>query len=616
MIAFRLFRTLALGIVAASVCAAAAASPVPVGYLAWDVTDPGMTGEFDIVNQTGPNSSGDSTWPVTSSLTFSSLSLAVSFSNGTMSTFGEAYFTLSGDGLSFDGSAIALGNGAAVPTGAVLTGVLAPTDAALFDAQIDHFLPTFSARIPSRDDGLIDGDLALIDATTVAVSSVPEPDVAWLFATGLLPLLARAKAHRRRHSTANRRVRTRGRWSGRAALFAAALLAIAAPAFAAVKLNSWSAPSKGVAGKTLVNLTATGVLLQSNETPQSIAVSFADSCGGAAVASAPAASVVPIVATSIRVQVKLPATLTARTYAVSVSGTTTAGAFVSGNCSLVNVAAPVDDWQTLITSNWTMPAQTEGYVCRIIVAQSDMYISALRAASAPYLAILTIADTSTDPVIGADFSCGAGSSFGKGVFMAGPGTGELTMPGGVAMHVRPGQFLLLDQHVVNDTDQGQVGSTVIQVRTADPATITGEAEFAFAGTFLINDPSDGLPHTAVGSCFSSGNERVFALQPHLQSAGVHVSLTRTRNGQQATLIDADYSLVAQPISPVAAELQDLEPGDHLTTACTYVNTSGQTETFGESSHNEQCFVGMYRTPPHVPSNPTTSPIYACALGMN
>ena len=101
----------------------ALADPVPLGYLIWDVTDPGVSGEFDIVNQTGANSSGDGTWPVTTDLPFTGLSLTVSFSDGSTSAFGDTYFTLAPDGLSFDGAPIAIGAGV-LPTGSMLTGQL------------------------------------------------------------------------------------------------------------------------------------------------------------------------------------------------------------------------------------------------------------------------------------------------------------------------------------------------------------------------------------------------------------------------------------------------------------------------------------------------------------
>jgi hypothetical protein len=581
----------------------ARADPVPLGYLVWDVTSPGTSGEFDLVNQTGPNGSGDATWPVDTAVSFSSLSLTVAFSDGSSFT-SNSYFQLSADGLSFDGNPIAIGT--RQPTGATLLGVLGPLDVVLFDGQPQHLLSSFTASIAFRAGGLADGDLALVEAA--AVSAVPEPGTASLLAAGLLPWAAGAFVRRRRSRVPKKPMR-------RARLVAATMLLTvvpAVPALAAVKLNAWSAPANGTAGTTYVNVTATGAPLAPNNLPQSVAVSFAESCGAAAVASVAPSSVISIAGSSVRIQARLPANLTARTYAVSVAGVTGSGAFASANCSLVNVSVPVDDWKPLIEGHWSLPAQTEGFQCRTILAQSDMDIVALRSVPDPYQTIVTVADSWTGPV-NSDFGCNAGTLLKTGIFMAGPGTGELTLPPGVAMHVRPGQFVSINQHVVNDTDSDQSGSTLIQVRTGDPATITDEAELALGGTFLINIPSDGVRHTASGGCGVHIAQRVFALQPHLQATGVHVAFRHDVGNDGTPLVDADYSISSQFIYPVPTAQQTLAVGDRVVTTCSYVNSTGQTKVFGESALNEQCFVGMYRTPPYVPPDASSS-LLACASG--
>jgi hypothetical protein len=77
----KVLSALALGLAAALVGPAAFASAIPVGYISYDVTGTGVA-QFDINNETGVNSSGDSTFPVTTSVSLSDLSLDVKFASG------------------------------------------------------------------------------------------------------------------------------------------------------------------------------------------------------------------------------------------------------------------------------------------------------------------------------------------------------------------------------------------------------------------------------------------------------------------------------------------------------------------------------------------------------
>src|SRR5579859_1536678 len=131
---------------------AARASDIPVGFISYDVTGTNVA-QFDIVNQTGPNSSTfpDTTFPVTNSISLSSLSLLVGYSGGGTATFGSSYFTLDADGLSFDGHALSTLTGP--PAGlfgaisATLTGSFSTTSFTLNDGSTATVSPTFSAEI-------------------------------------------------------------------------------------------------------------------------------------------------------------------------------------------------------------------------------------------------------------------------------------------------------------------------------------------------------------------------------------------------------------------------------------------------------------------------------------
>ena len=173
-----------------AVCATAGFGElIPVGYVSWDVAFPGNAGEFDIINQTGPNSSvfPNTTFPITTTLSLSSLLLVVHFDDGATTVDGSSYFTLSGDGESFNGTAIPIGGTNPLPTSATLTGDFSPTTVTVNPDRTVTILPTFSTTLVDSPN-LVDGDLGIIYATT-ATSAVPEPGLRILLTIALGSLM-------------------------------------------------------------------------------------------------------------------------------------------------------------------------------------------------------------------------------------------------------------------------------------------------------------------------------------------------------------------------------------------------------------------------------------------
>jgi hypothetical protein len=191
--------TVVFGIGSAAV---ASASAIAIGIVSWDVNFPGNAGQFDIINLTGANSSGDAAFPVTTPVNLASLGLHVDFVNGSSTNFGSSYFSLGLDGLSFDGSPIAIGGANPLPTQGILTGTLSPLTFTLFDGSSVTVLPGFTATVlPSSGRTLQDGDFAVIFAQTTTAggggdATVPEPGTMVLLGAGVMGLvLARKRFH-------------------------------------------------------------------------------------------------------------------------------------------------------------------------------------------------------------------------------------------------------------------------------------------------------------------------------------------------------------------------------------------------------------------------------------
>jgi hypothetical protein len=319
------------------------ADTVPVGYVSFDVTGTNVA-EFDITNLTGVNSLPP-IFPVTSTLDLTDLSITVNFPGNVSDTYGSSYFTLGPDGISWTGAQLSTLSGP--PTGlagaisATLTGMFVENAAQLNGANVWTVAnPNFSATITDPSGFLLDGDLAVIDATVT-----PEPSTWLLLATGVLGVLFFAGAGRikRRHIV-------------KALPFACLLLLLPAVSRAqsAVTLSTTTTPGSAVSGG---NVSVTGSGFPSGSiTPADVSVTVAGTCGGGGT-SATAILVTEVLGPVYKIELTLPG-LSAGTYYVSLSGTTsTSNTFASTNCAKLVVTAGVSSTLTLTvnpesTSDW------------------------------------------------------------------------------------------------------------------------------------------------------------------------------------------------------------------------------------------------------------------------
>jgi hypothetical protein len=247
---------------------------------------------------------------------------------------------------------------------------------------------------------------------------------------------------------------------------------------------------------------------------------------------------------------------------------------------------PSDGYTTLIQSTWSLSANTEQYRCIRLTATTDTFIKSIRplAPVGTHHTVLMIG-----PPDGPDGDTECSSVLTKpAIYASGVGTEALDMPDGVAIHIRPGQQLLLNLHLFDLSDDPITGTSGIQIMTTDPVDAAHEAGVILAGK------TKGLvvpvgASTQTGTCtVPSAGITVFAIAPHMHLLGTHMTVTYSHDTTPATLLDTDYSFdnqnfrVMQPAVTSAA-------GDQMTIACSYMNETGADVLFGESTENEMCF---------------------------
>ena len=277
---------------------------------------------------------------------------------------------------------------------------------------------------------------------------------------------------------------------------------------------------------------------------------------------------------------------------LTITSTTLPG---GGGGTTTTTLAVQSQWVPLIGRSWTMPALSEGYRCRRIQVQSDMYITGFRAASTSTVFQMTVSVSSTSAPLG-DYDCSPNNIDQRVIYESGIGTNDLEFPLGVGVHLHAGDYVNVNLSLDNEGTKAADGFAGILVRTGSAASVINNAGLVLAGTFSISIPNDGMPHTANGGCPWHSENQVVALWPHLHARGTHVNMLIAPGASTPqTVIDAPYAIDHQPIIPAALALH---PGDNVGVTCTYVNnTQTNPLVFGDSpGASEQCFVGMYVWP--------------------
>jgi hypothetical protein len=252
---------------------------------------------------------------------------------------------------------------------------------------------------------------------------------------------------------------------------------------------------------------------------------------------------------------------------------------------------PTDGYVSLINGDWSLPPASdprhEKYVCVRLTAASDIYIKAIRpvAPQGTHHTVLMLGSPDGD-----DGVTDCNSALVKpAIYASGVGTQALTLPSGVAVHVRRGQQLLLNLHLFNGGDATLTGTSGIEILEARPEEVQHEAGVVLTGK------AQGLQvppnrSTQVGRCTTPANVTIFSIAPHMHMLGIHmrVSYANAGGGGVRELYNQDYSFDGQRFSDLATPLVT-SAGGRLTIECTYMNTTGQTVVFGESSTQEMCY---------------------------
>ena len=261
---------------------------------------------------------------------------------------------------------------------------------------------------------------------------------------------------------------------------------------------------------------------------------------------------------------------------------------------------PPDDFAAIASRSWTIPPG-EYYKCTRVRLDRDVVVSAFRslAPQGTHHAVLTVASLANGPL--GDYDCEAGSLDYRMIYASGVGTPDYAFPEGIGIRIPSGYYLNLNLHLFNLTEGDMSGESGVLIKEIDEADLTDEAEMVFGGTQNITIPSGGATHSASGGCEMDAPATLLSLWPHMHQLGTASRTVLTRDNVPQTLFDEPYSFAEQTFYEPQAPVE-LLAGDQLMVTCDYVNNTGDTVYFGDSSTQEMCFTGMIRYPKRANSD--------------
>ena len=238
------------------------------------------------------------------------------------------------------------------------------------------------------------------------------------------------------------------------------------------------------------------------------------------------------------------------------------------------------EWKPIIEATWQLAPGTEKTSdFHVTTLEKDTYVGAIRPIAPP----------------GTHHTVLALGGFGASqiIYASGVGTNPVTFPKGVGLKLPAGETIILQLHLFNPSAEDLTGKSGIEIIEVDPADVQEEADLFLPGPNDFTIPPN-TEYTHTGTCTVGAKQNIFAIFPHMHQLGSHFKTTLNIGGVDQVLHDDEYAFDHQAFIPF--EPITLEPGDKVTTECTWKNTTTQTVTWGESSTSEMCFSILYRYP--------------------
>jgi hypothetical protein len=192
---------------------------------------------------------------------------------------------------------------------------------------------------------------------------------------------------------------------------------------------------------------------------------------------------------------------------------------------------------------------------------------------------------------------------------------NVEFPADMGFELPSAELLNAQWHFYNQGTANETDASMVQVCTVPAAMRKNIASMTFLGTEDFNGIFGMPPHETSqfgGTCTneSAGPVTIWAFWPHMHKLGRRMTSVITRvDGKTEMAFDSafDFNLqIHYPLSPMLV----LQPGDSITSTCTFENNTNAAVAFGPSTEQEMCYQFAFTYPARAIDNGVISLIGA------
>jgi hypothetical protein len=245
---------------------------------------------------------------------------------------------------------------------------------------------------------------------------------------------------------------------------------------------------------------------------------------------------------------------------------------------------------TVQTPSVTVSAGSERYVCYAKTLDEDLAVDRFDYAVRDYVHHMFFSRTTAPEPDGLSECDVVFKTTWIPLFLAGKGGESLQYPAGDANVLPKGTQIVLQMHLLNATPKDETIDVALALHRSSVPNPTPVALYAFGSQNISLPPS--ATSSVTSECTPAQDVNSFAMFAHEHQLGTKLTLEAMNAAGQYEMVyqRSPFDFNNQVIEQIPLSIAK---GTKTRITCSYDNTTTGTVGYGESSHDEMCYLAMF-----------------------